>query len=35
MRLERNLTLGVVGLVLPPAAVAGVVVLLLHHRGQL
>lgn len=35
MRLERKLTLGVLGLALPPAAVAGPVVLLLHQRGQL
>ncbi len=35
MRLERKLALGVLGLALPPAAVAGLVVLLLHQRGQL
>lgn len=35
MRLERKLTLGVLGLALPPAAAAGLVVLLLHQRGQL
>jgi DNA polymerase-3 subunit epsilon len=35
VRLERKLTLGVLGLALPPAAAAGLVVLLLHQRGQL
>lgn len=35
MRLDRKLALGVLGLALPPAAVAGLVVLLLHQRGQL
>ena len=35
MRLGRKLTLGVLGLALPPAAVAGLVVVLLHRRGQL
>ena len=35
MRLGRKLTLGVLGLVLPPAAGVGLVVVFLHQRGQL
>jgi DNA polymerase-3 subunit epsilon len=35
VRLERKLTLGVLGLALPPVAAAGLVVILLHQRGQL
>jgi DNA polymerase-3 subunit epsilon len=35
MRLERKLTLGVLGLFLPPSAVAGLAVVLLHWHGVL
>jgi DNA polymerase-3 subunit epsilon len=35
MRLERKLTLGVLGLFLPPTAVAGLAIVLLHWRGVL
>jgi DNA polymerase-3 subunit epsilon len=35
VRLGRKLTLGVLGLALPPAAVAALVVVFLHQRGQL